>query len=101
MGAFLWKCPKKLHHVSLDSALQYALSNNYSYEQYQCLWQSFIPEMMNESPTNDMAQPIKEDLSWLEMTEKQLDKILEEEEGNLRDQDIDSIIRRSFLRVYL
>lgn len=105
-GALLWKCPatdragkqKRIDamdnhaYPALDKDLIYSLVNNSSYEEYERLRESHIPELMVESSVVPPIQIEKEDYAWLNVSEQDIDGVLKEEEGNLREEDLDGII---------
>ena len=79
---------------TLSSELTYALLNNYSYQEYCQLERSLIPQWLEEKEEKKASEWIKEDLSWLQITEEELKDVLNNEEANLRDEDIAAIISK-------
>ena len=79
---------------TLSSELTYALSNNYSYQEYCQLERSLIPQWLEEKEEKKSSEWIYEDLSWLQISEEELKDLLNNEEANLRDEDIAAIISK-------
>ena len=79
---------------TLSSELTYALLNNYSYQEYCQLERSLIPQWLEEKEEKKSSEWIYEDLSWLQISEEELKDVLNNEEANLRDEDIAAIISK-------
>ena len=79
---------------TLSSELTYALLNNYSDQEYCQLERSLIPQWLEEKDEKKSSEWIYEDLSWLEISEEELKDVSNNEEANLRDEDIAAIISK-------
>ena len=75
--------------------MKHALVNNYSYKEYCQLEESRIPSLLERHQETLSSEVVEEDLEWMTLTEKDMERMLMNEEGNIREEDIDMIISRS------
>lgn len=77
---------------SLSPSLLFALTNNYSYKEYCQLEESQIPSLLEKEGERITQELIQEDLEWMVIEEDDVNHFLQTEEGNLREEDITSVI---------
>lgn len=102
IGALLFQPPQthkrffpndEMSSTSLSSSLLFALTNNYSYKEYCQLEESQIPLLLEKGEGEKASQElIQEDLKWMVIEEDDVNHFLQTEEGNLREEDITSVI---------
>lgn len=73
--------------------MHFALRNNLSYKEYTQLEESQIPADLKETGPLEERPWLEEDLTWLEVTEEDVNAILKAGEDTLREVDIDQIIQ--------